>query len=53
MDKKIIGFSEENKVTELSECLNEVSNEEVMSNNQGNSINTLNLREKSNNVYHL
>lgn len=29
MDKKIISFAEENKVEELTECLETVSNEEV------------------------
>lgn len=29
MDKKIIGFAEENKVTELTECLTTLTNEEV------------------------
>lgn len=29
MDKKIIGLAEENKVTELTECLENVTNQEV------------------------
>ena len=30
MDKKIITYAEENKVEELTECLNSVDNDEVM-----------------------